>query len=95
MSPHSGGVLFNANGVFVTKITSTEVRLPANQALIFTDTNNNAYSATTRNGVYSGTVSPESSVTAGPGSIYLRNNSGTGELWLKTSGTGNTGWVQK
>jgi len=41
-----------------------------------------------------GTSSPEASVTANPGSVYCRNNSGTGELWLKTSGTGNTGWTK-
>jgi hypothetical protein len=41
-----------------------------------------------------GTASPEASVTANPGSLYLRNNGGTGEMWLKTSGTGNTGWTQ-
>lgn len=42
-----------------------------------------------------GTASPEGSITANPGSLYLRNNSGTGEMWLKTSGTGNTGWTLK
>jgi hypothetical protein len=41
-----------------------------------------------------GTASPEASVTANPGSLYLRNNGGTGEMWIKTSGTGNTGWTQ-
>jgi hypothetical protein len=42
-----------------------------------------------------GTAAPESSVTAPPGSLYLRNNAGAGEMWLKTSGTGNTGWTLK
>lgn len=41
-----------------------------------------------------GAASPEASVIAPPGSTYQRNNSGTGELWLKTSGTGNTGWTK-
>lgn len=34
---------------------------------------------------------PEGSVTAPPGSLYLRS---TGALYLKESGTGNTGWVE-
>lgn len=41
-----------------------------------------------------GTTSPEGGITAPPGSTYHRNNSGTGELWLKTSGAGNTGWTK-
>jgi hypothetical protein len=43
----------------------------------------------------SGSSSPEASLTGNPGDIYLRNNAGTGELWLKISGTGNTGWTLK
>lgn len=43
-----------------------------------------------------GSGSPASSVTAGPGSIY-RNQAGgtTTTLYVKESGTGNTGWVAK
>jgi hypothetical protein len=41
-----------------------------------------------------GTATPEAAITAPPGSTYHRNDSGTGELWLKTSGTGNTGWTK-
>jgi len=44
--------------------------------------------------INSGTASPEGAITANPGSLYLRNNGGTGETWRKASGTGNTGWVQ-
>lgn len=36
-----------------------------------------------------GSGAPESSVTAPPGSIYLRTN---GTVYRKASGTGNTGW---
>jgi len=39
----------------------------------------------------SGSGTPESSVTATPGSVYLDTD---GKLWLKESGSGNTGWAQ-
>lgn len=43
-----------------------------------------------------GTGSPESSVTAGVGSIYHRLDGGAGtSFYVKESGTGNTGWVAK
>lgn len=44
--------------------------------------------------VYKGTGTPEGSVTAPVGSIYLRTDGGTGTtFYVKESGTGNTGWV--
>ncbi len=40
-----------------------------------------------------GVGSPESAVTANPGSIYLNESGGTGTtVYLKESGVGNTGW---
>lgn len=39
--------------------------------------------------LFSGTVDPEGSQTASPGSIYSRTN---GSVYKKTSGAGNTGW---
>jgi len=40
--------------------------------------------------------SPESVVTAGIGSMYLQADGGAGTtLWIKESGTGNTGWISK
>ena len=48
------------------------------------------------NGIYSGTGSPESVVTARVGSIFLRRDGAAGTtLYVKQSGTGNTGWVGK
>lgn len=41
-----------------------------------------------------GTSSPEGAETAPPGSIYSRNNSGSGEIWWKATGTGDTGWTK-
>jgi len=46
--------------------------------------------------VTSGTGSPETAVTAPVGSMYMRTDGGTGTtLYVKESGTGNTGWVAK
>ena len=43
-----------------------------------------------------GTGSPEGSKTASPGSVYLNLAGGAGTtLYVKESGTGNTGWVAK
>lgn len=39
-------------------------------------------------------ASPESVITANPGDWCFVNNSGTGQAYLKVSGTGNTGWLQ-
>jgi len=48
----------------------------------------------TLNKIMNGTASPEASRTAPVGSLYLRNNAGTVELWIKDNGTGNTGWIK-
>lgn len=41
-------------------------------------------------------ATPEGNVTAGIGSVYLNTNGGAGTtIYIKESGTGNTGWVGK
>lgn len=46
--------------------------------------------------IYFGSGSPESVVTAVIGSMYLRSDGSTSTtLYIKTSGTGNTGWTAK
>jgi len=46
--------------------------------------------------VKAGTGTPESSVTAAVGSIYLRTDGGANTtLYVKESGAGNTGWIAK
>jgi hypothetical protein len=46
--------------------------------------------------ILSGTGAPESVVTAGVGSLFLRQDGGANTtLYVKESGTGNTGWVAK
>lgn len=47
-------------------------------------------------GLFFGTGSPENVVTASVGSLYLRTDGSTSTtLYVKTSGTGNTGWTAK
>jgi len=38
-------------------------------------------------------AAPESAISANPGDIAIINESGTGSVYLKGSGTGNTGWL--
>lgn len=46
--------------------------------------------------ILTGNGSPEGVVTANVGSIYMRLNGGAGtSMYVKESGTGNTGWVAK
>ena len=43
-----------------------------------------------------GTGTPEAVITAPVGSLYLRTNGGASTtLYIKESGTGNTGWIGK
>lgn len=53
-------------------------------------------SGTSTHKVLSGTGTPESVVTASVGSLFLRRDGGASTcLYIKESGTGNTGWVAK
>ena len=46
--------------------------------------------------ILAGSGSPESAVTAPVGSIYLRTDGGVATtLYVKESGSGNTGWAAK
>ena len=46
--------------------------------------------------IYSGSGSPETVVTAPVGSLYSRTDGGANTtLYVKESGTGNTGWIAK
>lgn len=47
-------------------------------------------------GIFTGTGSPEGVVTAPIGALYIRKDGSTSTtLYVKTSGTGNTGWTAK
>ena len=42
-----------------------------------------------------GTGTPENTVSADPGRLYVDQNGSSGStLYVKQSGTGNTGWIQ-
>lgn len=43
--------------------------------------------------IFRGTADPEGSQAANPGDLYIRNSS-PAEFYLKSTGTGNTGWTQ-
>lgn len=46
--------------------------------------------------IFSGNYAPEGNLAAGVGSLFLRRNGGAGtSIYVKESGTGNTGWVGK
>jgi hypothetical protein len=61
----------------------------ASSILLMLDVTNNVFIAT-------GTGTPEGSLVAGVGSLFLRRDGGaTTTLYVKTSGTGNTGWTAK
>ncbi|MFC3212734.1 right-handed parallel beta-helix repeat-containing protein [Planomicrobium okeanokoites] len=46
--------------------------------------------------IHRGTASPEGVITASIGSIFINANGGAGTtLWVKQTGSGNTGWVGK
>ena len=67
------------------------IPLPANSGLALrsTDQLRNAF-------VIAGTGTPEANVTAPIGSLYINRSGGASTtLYVKTSGTGNTGWTAK
>lgn len=57
---------------------------------------NTALIATAAALVMTGTGTPEAAVTAPVGTLFLRTDGGTSTtLYVKETGTGNTGWVAK
>ena len=52
--------------------------------------------AASRGQIIKGTGAPNGVITAPVGSLYARTDGGTGTtLYVKETGTGNTGWVAK
>ena len=81
----------------VTSITDLTAAVAAQICNFNTVTARNLLSYGSLNcSLLSGTASPTAGagITAALGSLYSRNNSGTGELWLKT-GSGDTQWTLK
>lgn len=72
----------NASGLVIAPVANTEA---TNSHLGFAVSTNVIWRA--------GVGSPESAITAAPGSIYSRIDGGGGtSLYVKTNGVGNTGW---
>ncbi|HLP41574.1 MAG TPA: hypothetical protein VK465_08720 [Fibrobacteria bacterium] len=66
----------------------------ANAKIVFTKQGHIQLSGGPR--IIAGSGSPEGAVTAPIGSLYLRSDGGAGtSMYVKESGTGNTGWVGK
>jgi hypothetical protein len=80
-----------------TDISEYTVKQTVTGTQLKTDQNGDLYlNAAKTVGVITGTGSPESSVTASVGALYIRTDGGTSTtLYVKESGTGNTGWVAK
>jgi hypothetical protein len=76
-----------------------EVWLGSTGPFLFDDEDYNGLTTnggiTSNDGAMAGTIDPSIApgVAATPGSIFGRNNSGVGELWLKT-GVNNTSWTR-
>ena len=52
--------------------------------------------ATKTLGIFTGTGTPEGTISADVGSFFMRTDGGAGtSLYVKESGTGNTGWIAK
>jgi hypothetical protein len=80
-----------------TDVSEYTVKQTVTGTQIKTDQNGDLYlNAAKTVGVITGTGSPESSVTASVGALYIRTDGGTSTtLYVKESGSGNTGWVAK
>jgi len=76
----SGAIYQRTNGVFYVKVSGT---------------GNTGWKAVITASIISrGSGSPETVVTADVGTLYLQTNGATGAvLWVKETGSGNTGWV--
>lgn len=71
------------------------IRIGASEAIRFTFSTIR-FNGSTGTVIQLGSGVPEGSVTATPGSLYLRTAGGTGTtFYVKETGTGNTGWVAK
>lgn len=84
------------NGIFGSGSTFGFRTTAAGSNVFQVNGNGSLQFATTGPIILAGSGTPESSVTAVVGSLYLRTNGGAGTtLYVKESGSGNTGWVAK
>ena len=80
---------FNFTGAVAVAADNTDFPSEVNSFLVFGD-----YRSGVK--VQVGSATPEGDVSAPVGSIFIRNDGGAGStLYVKESGTGNTGWAAK
>jgi hypothetical protein len=96
VTTHSGGLLLSVQSAFSTKITTTEFRLPANQALVWTGTDNNAYTGTTEVSLIrdaNGVLAQRNSSNAQTFRIY-ETDSGANDEYLEISAASGTNLIR-
>ena len=98
LTPDQSAALAGTSGMpgstnkFVTNNDSrnTNARTPTAHTHVFADVSTNGIK------IHGGSGDPENVVTGAVGDLFLRTNVGTGTtLYVKESGTGNTGWKGK
>jgi hypothetical protein len=81
---------YGTAGTYTKVVTDPKGRVVAGAALMRTDM------PAPLDRFYTGTGTPNGVVVANPGSVYLNVGGGANNtLWVKESGTSNTGWVAK
>ena len=84
-------IIGNGAGSIIYTNTST---IAVGMSYESTTANANPLSFSSGAAILSGSATPEGAVTAKVGSLYMRSDGSTGTtLYVKESGTGNTGWV--
>lgn len=90
---HSGAKVWQISSSGIMQVGTVRASSAVQTPTIFVDTVPTSGSDPK---IVSGTGSPEGVVAAGPGSIYFNKSGGAStSLFVKESGTGNTGWVAK
>ncbi|HEX7114961.1 MAG TPA: hypothetical protein VF193_07500 [Steroidobacter sp.] len=80
----NGNIDLRVNGALVVRDRATAAAAPI------------CFASSSGVKIYSGAGTPEGAVTAPVGSLFLRSDGGAGtSMYVKESGTGNTGWVAK
>jgi len=96
---NEGGRSLRLQGVEPTVAMTLPLKADRSNKLLSFDSNGLPVAVTSSTAlalIYSGTNTPEGAVTATVGSLFLRTNGGAGStLYVKESGSGNTGWVGK
>ena len=100
----AGNLVFSADGVNRITITPTVLYAPNGVMTVGRDadrmvavfTQQLIFGTSGNRRLFTGLNSPEGNVSAPIGSIYINENGGAGTtMYVKESGTGNTGWVGK